>query len=58
MFDRTDDPEYLQTRLEAFIDRWHGERKSWFGVAQEKLQQTQLPKPLAWLYGFAGEWQE
>jgi hypothetical protein len=56
MFDRVDDPEYLQVRLEAFITRWHGWRKSWFGVAQEKIQQTQLPKPLAWLYGFAGEW--
>ena len=56
MFDRTDDPEYLQGRLEAFITHWHGWRRSWFGVAQEKIQQTQLPQPLAWLYGFAGEW--
>lgn len=56
MFDRTDDPDYLQARLEAFITRWHGWRKSWFGVAPEKIQQTKLPKPLAWLYGFAGEW--
>jgi hypothetical protein len=56
MFDRTDDPDYLQARLEAFITRWHGWRKSWFGVAPDKIQQTKLPKPLAWLYGFAGEW--
>ncbi len=57
MFDRTDDPRYLQTRLEAFIVRWHGHRKSWFGIAPEKIRQTTLPQPLAWLYGFAGEWQ-
>jgi hypothetical protein len=56
MFDRPDDPNYLQARLEAFITRWHGWRKSWFGVDAEKIEQTQLPKPLAWLYGFAGEW--
>jgi hypothetical protein len=56
MFDRPDDPDYLQARLEAFISRWHGWRRSWFGVAQEKIQQIKLPKPLAWLYGFAGEW--
>ena len=56
MFDRIDDPGYLQARLEAFITRWHGWRKSWFDVAPEKIQQTQLPQPLAWLYGFAGEW--
>lgn len=56
MFDKVDDPDYLQARLEAFISNWHGWRKSWFGVAQEKIQQTKLPKPLAWLYGFAGEW--
>lgn len=56
MFDRDDDPQYLQSRLEAFINRWHGHRKPWFGVAAEKIAQTQLPKPLAWLYGFAGEW--
>lgn len=55
MFDRADDPDYLQTRLEAFLTRWHGYRRSWFGVAPEKIQQTRLPKPLAWLYGFAGE---
>jgi hypothetical protein len=51
MFDRDDDPRYLQSRLEAFIDRWHGYRKPWFGIAAEKIAQTQLPKPLAWLYG-------
>ena len=57
MFDRSDDPLYLQARLEAFIDRWHGHRKPWFGIAAEKIEQTQLPQPLAWLYGYAGEWQ-
>jgi len=56
MFDRTDDPRYLQARLEAFITRWHGDRKPWFGIAAEKIEQTQLPQPLGWLYGFAGEW--
>jgi hypothetical protein len=56
MFDREDDPLYLQSRLEAFIDRWHGDRKPWFGIAAEKIEQTRLPKPLAWLYGYAGEW--
>ena len=57
MFDRSDDPVYLQSRLEAFIDRWHGYRKPWFGIAAEKIEHTQLPQPLAWLYGYAGEWQ-
>src|SRR5262245_9307260 len=57
MFDRTDDPRYLQARLEAFMTRWHGHRKPWFGIAAEKLAQTNLPQPLAWLYGFAGEWE-
>jgi hypothetical protein len=57
MFDRNDDALYLQSRLEAFIDRWHGYRKPWFGIAAEKIEQAQLPQPLAWLYGFAGEWQ-
>src|SRR5277367_2659541 len=33
MFDRTDDPDYLRARLEAFITHWHGYRRSWFGVA-------------------------
>ncbi len=56
MFDRETDSLYLQLRLEAFIERWHGHRKPWSGIAAEKIEQTQLPKPLAWLYGFAGEW--
>jgi hypothetical protein len=56
MFDRPDDHHYLQARLEAFITHWHGWRSPWFGIAAEKIEQTQLPQPLAWLYGFAGEW--
>jgi hypothetical protein len=57
MFDRDNDARYLQSRLEAFIDHWHGYRKPWFGIAADKIAQTQLPQPLAWLYGYAGEWQ-
>jgi hypothetical protein len=57
MFDRPDDPLYLQARLEAFLECWHGHRKPWFGIALETIKATQLPQPLAWLYGFAGEWQ-
>lgn len=56
MFDRLDDPRYLQSRLEDFIDRWHGWRKPWFGISAEKIALARLPDPLAWLYGFAGEW--
>jgi hypothetical protein len=45
MFDRTDDPDYLQARLEAFITRWHGWRRSWFGEARAEslLAKYQMP---------------
>lgn len=56
MFDRPDDPTYLQQRLEAFIEEWHEHRRPWYGIDAEKLRQVRLPQPLKWLYGFAGEW--
>jgi len=55
MFD-SDDPTHLQTELEAFLERWHGHRKPWFGISPEKLTRLELPRPLSWLYGFAGSW--
>ena len=56
MFDIKSDPLYLQTRLEAFIEHRHGDRRPWFGIDPEKLEKTRLPQPLRWLYGYAGEW--
>lgn len=56
MFDRDNNPESLQSHLELFMEHWLGDRKPWFGIAAEKIAQTRLPKPLAWLYGYAGEW--
>ena len=56
MFDNRSEPLHLQSRLEAFIEHWHGDRRPWYGIDPEKLSQTRLPQPLRWLYGFAGEW--
>lgn len=56
MFDRQNDPLSLQSQLETWICIWHGYRRPWYGISPEKLALTQLPQPLAWLYGFAGEW--
>ncbi len=56
MFDRKDDPAYLQSCLESFISRWQGPRKPWFGIAAEKMESVRLPQPLRWFYAFAGEW--
>jgi len=56
MFDRPDDHVSLQRQLQQFIERWHGHRKPWYGIAEEKLQATRLPDPLRWIYGYAGAW--
>jgi hypothetical protein len=56
MFDRPDDPTYLQQRLETFIEEWHEHRRPWYGIDAEKIRRVRLPQPLKWLYGFAGEW--
>jgi hypothetical protein len=56
MFDNRDDPKLLQDSLEKIVDRWFGHRRPWYGVDAEKLEHTQLPEPLKWLYGYAGYW--
>ena len=56
MFSQSDDPLTLQKSLESFIDEWFEHEKPWYGVDQEKLNDVELPNPLKWLYGFAGEW--
>ncbi|MCA9040063.1 MAG: hypothetical protein KDA65_06950 [Planctomycetaceae bacterium] len=56
MFSCNDDPLTLQKSLESFIDEWFQHEKPWSGVDEEKLNEVELPQPLKWLYGFAGEW--
>lgn len=40
--------------LLAFVEEWTGYVPSWYGVADEKLSATPLPKPLHRLYGTLG----
>ncbi len=56
MFDHQDDPEHLQRCLESFMEHWHGKGNYNFGICEEKLGQTRLPKPLHWLFKFSGNW--
>ncbi|MBM4076718.1 MAG: hypothetical protein FJ267_13900 [Planctomycetes bacterium] len=56
MFDNHKDSDSLRACLETFASHWIGHRQPWYGIADEKLATTRLPKPLQWLYGFAGEW--
>lgn len=56
MFDKRDDPEYLHTCVETITRQWFGHRCPWYGISEEKLAATRLPKPLRRLYSFAGEW--
>lgn len=56
MFDRPEDHRSLQSQLEQFIELWHGYRKPWYGISEERLAATRLPDPLRWIYGYAGAW--
>jgi hypothetical protein len=56
MFDARDDPDLLLASLEEFVTWWHGTRLPWYGIAEGKLDQAQLPIPLRRMYAFAGEW--
>lgn len=56
MFDRPNDHRSLQLQLQQFIERWHGYRKPWYGISEDKLNATRLPDPLRWIYGYAGSW--
>jgi hypothetical protein len=56
MFDRPNDPADLQLGLESFIQQWYGSRLPWYGISTDKLDQTRLPQPLKWLYGYCGAW--
>lgn len=56
MFDNRDDLGDLRSSVERITYQWFGFRGPWHGIADEKLVETELPTPLRWLYGFAGEW--
>jgi len=56
MFDKRDDRKHLRSCVEQITRQWFGYRGPWHSIAEKKLAETRLPKPLLWLYGFAGEW--
>ncbi|MEZ6048202.1 MAG: hypothetical protein R3C11_22020 [Planctomycetaceae bacterium] len=56
MFSRQDNPQALHKSLQLFIEEWFAHKKPWYGVDETKLNEIEMPEPLKWLYGFAGEW--
>ena len=54
MFDDPANPDHLIDSLLAFIESWVGGLPSWYGVSEEKLAATPLPRPLRRLYGAVG----
>ena len=56
MFDVPEAPEALLDSLELFLRRWLGDPMPWYGIAEKKLAEVRLPRPLRRLYAIAGEW--
>ncbi|MEZ6048201.1 MAG: hypothetical protein R3C11_22015 [Planctomycetaceae bacterium] len=40
--------------MEPFITKWFERRQPWSGLDEATLNSKELPQPLRWLYGFAG----
>ena len=53
MFDHPNDPQHLIDSLIGFVELWRGIRP-WYGLSQEKIDEVELPRPLAKLYAALG----